>query len=169
MQFCIPKRCKLVCTTNKTHHLLLLCQFLWSSAWVILLVPSKGKLSGGWLWAEHFGIALTVLLAGCFPPFPSWLFFLFFKSACHGLHTSILGMLMLAFVGLFHRLCFEYRCFMVNTSSKSSWPLVPILVLQADLPFQLLAGLCWKPGQGPDSGLFHSKKCFLQHWMSEIC
>lgn len=27
MQFCIPKSCKSACTTNETHHLLLLCQF----------------------------------------------------------------------------------------------------------------------------------------------
>ena len=51
---------------------------LWSSAWEVLLVPSKGKLSDGWLWAEHFRIALTVLLSGCFPPFPSWLIVFFF-------------------------------------------------------------------------------------------
>lgn len=50
---------------------------LWSSTRVILLVPFKVKRSGGWLWAEHFSIALKVLLAGCVPPFPSW--FIFFK------------------------------------------------------------------------------------------
>lgn len=38
-------------------------------------ISSLAGKTGEWLWAEHFRVALTVLLAGCFPPFPSWLIF----------------------------------------------------------------------------------------------
>lgn len=33
-----------------------------------------GKTGEG-LWEEHFRVAMTMLLAGCFPSFPSWLIF----------------------------------------------------------------------------------------------
>lgn len=41
-------------------------------------ISSHPGKTGEWLWAEHFRVALTVLLAVCFPPFPSWL--IFFKN-----------------------------------------------------------------------------------------
>ena len=137
-----------------------------SSAEGILLVPSQGKLSGEWLRAEHFKIALTVLLPGSSPFLINFLKnlpvmdyrHLFQECSCLLLSDCLIGCVLR--VQVFHGQ-YEFKEFLASCSHPGA--------AGRYLPFQLLVGLCWKPCQGSDPGMFHCKKMLLRRWMSEIC
>lgn len=129
-----------------------------SSAVVILLVPSQGKLSGEWLRAEHFGLHWQCCCGWLLSSFPFLINF-FKKSASRVLHNSILGTLMRAFVRLSYRLCFE------STGVYGQYKFKEFLASGSHpgaagryLPFQLFVALCWMPGQRSDPGVFHCNK-----------